>query len=184
MKYRVTALWLIFSLTLVGAFTYVGVLTANVGFPAHGKMLLGEKEWVKVASINKLSKARVDTGATTSSISAIDIEPIKKDGKKWVQFRFAHGGKKSEILRYPVARMVRVRQSSSKGVDVRYVVNLPITIGNVTQKTEFTLRDRQHLTYPVLLGRSFLVMTAWVDVSQKYVQPKPPLLPQSTEITK
>ncbi len=73
----------------------------------------------------------------------------------------------------PVKRIVRIIQSSVDGYDRRYVVEMPITIGDVTEETEFTLRDRQHLIYPVLLGRSYLRDTALVDVSRRYVQPKP-----------
>ncbi|WP_228012673.1 RimK/LysX family protein, partial [Vibrio sp. OPT18] len=39
-------------------------------------------------------------------------------------------------------------------------------------KTEFTLADRTHLSFPLLLGRSFFRDVAVVDVSQKYVQKK------------
>ncbi|MBV7296492.1 ATP-dependent zinc protease [Enterovibrio sp. NIFS-20-8] len=138
-----------------------------------GKLMMGEKEWVKVDGINIVLKARVDTGATTSSISAVDIEPFDRNGKKWVRFRLAHDGKKSEVMERPVKRIVRIIQSSVEGYDRRYVVEMPITIGDVTEETEFTLRDRQHLIYPVLLGRSYLRDTALVDVSRRYVQPKP-----------
>lgn len=156
--------------------TYVSTSTLCDGFPLQGKVLLGAKEWVKVDSLNKVHKARIDTGATTSSISAIDILPVEKGAEKWVQFRFSHAGKQSEIFMYPIERMVRIKQSTSKGYDLRYVVKLPITIGNVTEMTQFTLRDRQHLKFPVLLGRSFLEKRAWVDVSQEFVQPKPSLI--------
>jgi hypothetical protein len=47
-----------------------------------------------------------------------------------------------------------------------------IQIGDLKEKTEFTLADRTHLTYPLLLGRSFFKDVAVVDVSRKFVQPK------------
>ncbi|PKF50421.1 hypothetical protein AT251_11630 [Enterovibrio nigricans] len=134
---------------------------------------MGEKEWVKVDTVGVTLKARVDTGATTSSISAIDIQSFKKEGKKWVKFRLAHDGRESREIERPVVRIVRIIQSSAEGYDRRYVVELPITIGDVTETTQFTLRDRQHLIFPVLLGRSYLKGIAMVDVSRKYVQPKP-----------
>ncbi len=140
---------------------------------SDGKLLLGEKEWVKVDTIGVVAKARVDTGATTSSISAVDIKPFERDGKKWVKFRLAHDNKESDVLESRVVRTVRIIQSSAEGYDRRYVVALQITIGDVTEKTEFTLRDRHHLNFPVLLGRTYLKGTALVDVSRKFVQPKP-----------
>ena len=48
-----------------------------------------------------------------------------------------------------------------------------ITVGDHKEKTEFTLADRGHMTFPILLGRSFFRDIAVVDVSKKYVQDKP-----------
>ena len=135
------------------------------------KRIFGEQEWVKLSPIPHPLKARIDSGANTSSISATDIESFEKEGEKWVQFRIEHGKNKSEILSHPVERIVRIRQSTSKKLDTRYVVKLPITVGDLTQLSEFTLRDRRHLTFPVLIGRSYLEEKALVDVSQTYLQP-------------
>ncbi|WP_264769115.1 RimK/LysX family protein [Klebsiella pneumoniae] len=38
-----------------------------------------------------------------------------------------------------------------------------IQIGDLKEQTEFTLTDRTHLTYPLLLGRSFFKDVAVVD---------------------
>ncbi|CZF82282.1 hypothetical protein GCE9029_03135 [Grimontia celer] len=143
-----------------------------------GKLMMGEKEWVRVDDINVIAKARVDTGATTSSISAIDIKAFERNGEEWVSFRLAHDEKESDLMELPVVRTVRIIQSSAEGYDRRYVVEMPITIGDVTESTEFTLRDRHHLNFPVLLGRTYLKDTAVVDVSRQYVQPKPGKLDQ------
>ncbi|WP_051563758.1 ATP-dependent zinc protease family protein [Enterovibrio calviensis] len=145
----------------------------------NGKMIMGEKEWVRVDELGVVAMARVDTGATTSSISAIDIESFERDGDKWVKFRLAHNEGQSALIEKAVERTVRIIQSSSEGYERRYVVNLPITIGDTTMDTEFTLRDRNHLNFPVLLGRTYLKHTALVDVSRKYVQPKPETKPET-----
>ncbi|WP_407333700.1 ATP-dependent zinc protease [Enterovibrio sp. 27052020O] len=155
-----------------------GIAVADITPPtyehaANGKMIMGEKEWVRVDDFDVVAIARVDTGATTSSISAIDIQSFERDGKKWVKFRLAHDDRQSDLIERPVVRTVKIIQSSSEGYERRYVVDLPITIGDMTVSTEFTLRDRKHLNFPVLLGRTYLKDTALVDVSRKYIQPKP-----------
>ncbi|MDP2572343.1 hypothetical protein CW749_24270 [Vibrio sp. vnigr-6D03] len=137
-----------------------------------GKLVLGEKEWVHIAGLGESYKARVDTGATTSSISAVDIETFDKDGQDFVRFRIAHEGEKSPVLTLPVQRWVRIKQSSQDSYQRRAVVEGDIQIGDLKTKTEFTLADRSHLTFPVLLGRSFFRDVAVVDVSKKYVQKK------------
>ncbi len=138
-----------------------------------GKLILGEQEYVRLMDMKVTTKARVDTGATTSSLSAVDIVPFERDGKDWVKFKVKHDGVESKEVSMPVDRWVKVKQSSSEESDKRPVVVSVIKIGDMTSKTEFTLADRTHLKYPVLLGRSFFRDVAIVDVSRKYVQPKP-----------
>lgn len=139
---------------------------------SDGKLILGEKEWVYVPGLEQNFRARVDTGATTSSISAVDIQPFERDGKDWVKFKIEHEGVKSKEIALPVQRWVKIRQSSADGSHERAVVNAWIQIGDLKEQTEFTLADRTHLTFPLLLGRSFFKDVAVVDVSQQYVQDK------------
>lgn len=139
---------------------------------ADGKLILGEEEWVFVPGLKEAFKARVDTGATTSSISATDIVPFERDGKDWVKFKIEHDGIKSQEVSLPVERWVKIKQSSAEGTQRRAVIVANIQIGDLKDKTEFTLADRTHLKYPLLLGRSFFRDVAVVDVSKKYVQDK------------
>ena len=139
---------------------------------ADGKLILGEEEWVFVPGLKETFKARVDTGATTSSISAVDIIPFERDGKDWVKFKIEHDGIKSKELSLPVERWVNIKQSSADGSQKRAVIQAWIQLGDLKEKTEFTLADRTHLSFPLLLGRSFFRDIAVVDVGQKYVQDK------------
>jgi len=139
---------------------------------ADGKLMLGEEEWLYIKAINHNVKARIDTGATTSSISAIDIEMFERDGKDWVKFKLAHGGEETKEFESPVSRVVTIRQSSTEERTERPVINVWVQLGELKTKTEFTLNDRTHMTYPVLLGRTFFRDVAVVDVGRKYIQPK------------
>lgn len=139
---------------------------------ADGKLILGEEEWVYFPGLKESFKARIDTGATTSSISATDIVQFERDGRDWVKFKISHGDLKSAEINLPVERWVKIRQSSSEEGDKRAIVVAWIEIGNLKDRTEFTLADRSHLSYPVLIGRSLFRDMAVVDVSKKFVQPK------------
>ncbi|MDD9156824.1 RimK/LysX family protein [Aliivibrio sp. S4TY2] len=139
---------------------------------ADGKLILGEEEWMYIKAINHNAKARIDTGATTSSISAIDIEMFERDGKDWVKFKLAHNDKETKEFESPVVRIVTIRQSSTEERTDRPVIDAWVQIGDLKTKTEFTLNDRTHMTFPVLLGRTFFRDVAVVDVSKKFVQPK------------
>ena len=106
-------------------------------------------------------------------MSAIDVVPFERDGKDWVQFKIDINGKASKEFKLPVERWAKVRQSSSEDVDKRPVVVAYIQVGDLKEQTEFTLTERGHMKFPILLGRSFFRDVAVVDVSKKYVQSKP-----------
>ncbi|MCW8332598.1 ATP-dependent zinc protease family protein [Vibrio paucivorans] len=137
-----------------------------------GKLILGEEEWVFIPGLKQSFKARIDTGATTSSISATEIVPFERDGKDWVKFKIDHDGKQSKEIALPVQRWVKIKQANSDESDKRPVIIAWVQVGDLKEKTEFTLADRTHLTYPLLMGRSFFNDVAVVDVSKKFVQPK------------
>ncbi|WPC76029.1 ATP-dependent zinc protease family protein [Vibrio porteresiae] len=139
---------------------------------SDGKLILGSKEWIYVPSLKDNFNTRIDTGAATSSISAIDVTPFERDGKDWVKFKIEHDGIKSEEVSLPVERWVRIRQASDEKGQRRPVVMMWVEVGDLKEQTEFTLADRTHLTYPLLLGRSFFKDIAVVDVSRTYIQGK------------
>jgi hypothetical protein len=138
------------------------------------KTVLGQTEWIYITKAKENFKARIDTGAETSSINAIDIQEFERDGKNWVKFNITHDSDGHPIwIEAPVVRFVRILQSSEGGkYDRRPVVELHVRIGGVAHKSEFTLTDRQHMDFPVLIGRSFIQDVIVVDVSQDYIHPK------------
>ncbi len=139
---------------------------------ADGKLILGQNEWVYFPGLEDSFKARIDSGATTSSVSAVDIVPFERDGNDWVKFKILHDGINSDEIALPVQRWAKIKQSNNDNAEKRAVVLAWIQVGDVKEKTEFTLTDRTHLEFPILLGRSFFKDIAIVDVSQKYVQDK------------
>lgn len=139
---------------------------------ADGKLILGQKEWVHIEGLDVNVVARIDTGATTSSVSAIDIVAFERDGKKWVKFKLAHDERESKEIELPVVSIKSIRQSGSDQTFERYVIEGWIKVGDLKVKTPFTLADRTHMDYGLLLGRSFFRDVAIVDVSREFVQPK------------
>ncbi len=136
-----------------------------------GLTILGEAELVHIEGVKQELNARVDTGATTSSLSASNIEEFERNGKKWVRF-IVNTNNEENLIEAPIDNFVKVKQSSSAVPQTRIVVKLWLKLGDIRQNTEFTLANRSHMTYPVLLGRTFLKDNAIVDVSKKYTQNK------------
>ncbi|WP_070967617.1 ATP-dependent zinc protease family protein [Vibrio sonorensis] len=135
-------------------------------------VVLGEIEKVSIDSINQTFDARVDTGAATSSLNAIDIEHFERNGKKWVRFHLSDGASTSDDSNWieaPIVRFVKIRQSTNDEGERRAVVELWVKVGSIHEKAQFTLADRSQMSHPVLLGREFIRDIAVVDVSRKYI---------------
>ncbi|MEX1201406.1 MAG: ATP-dependent zinc protease [Methylophaga sp.] len=139
------------------------------------KIILGRTEWLWLEAVNRVFRARVDSGATTSSLSAHHIVEFERDGKKWIRFNMVPDDDVDDSyeVEAPLVRFARIRQASSEDIDRRPVVALTIKIGEFTDTAEFTLTDRSSMTYPILLGREFLRDIALIDVAKSYHQPKP-----------
>jgi len=145
--------------------------------------IVGWVEFVTIEQHGIVAKAKLDSGAKTSSLHAEDIEYFTRDGQQWVRFEFEkkarppkHGmpgvPRQKKVVEAPVKRMVRIKQHTVDFVK-RPVVELDVKIGDKTYTTEFTLTDRDAFIYPVLLGRRFLESGLIVDSSQIHVTGAP-----------
>lgn len=130
--------------------------------------LIGEAEYVYIDALQKRFKARIDTGATTSSLNAQNIQYFERDSKEWIRFTIPlSNGTNSVIIERPIKRHVSIKGDAKN--KRRPVIDLYIHMGVLRGKTEFTLADRSEYEFPILIGRSFLRGAAVVDVSQKYI---------------
>jgi len=109
-------------------------------------------------------KAKVDTGARTSSIDVKNLKLIKRNDTYILTCRLID--KKHPILEFPDFA-TRAVKSSNGSVETRYVIKLTVMLYGKKYKSEFTLANRKSMTYPVLLGKRLLNGRFLVDVSQK-----------------
>lgn len=134
--------------------------------------IVGEVEKVHLSPLDLVFNARVDTGATTSSLDARNIQRFERDGRRWVRFDTIHPETGEELtFERPVVRRVRISQSITEESERRHVVELHFTLGDISHTAEFTLTDRSHLEFPVLIGRNILRDQMIVDVSKQYIAP-------------
>ncbi|QTF94366.1 ATP-dependent zinc protease [Halomonas sp. BM-2019] len=132
--------------------------------------------WVERATIEPWGvavKAKLDSGALTSSLDAREIESLERDGEEWVSFRLkledsASGEVFSETLELPVYRDLRVRGAG--GRDERPVVLMRICMGDTVYEEQFSLRDRGEMLYPLLLGRRTISHLGLLDVRDTFLQ--------------
>lgn len=134
------------------------------------RSLLGWIEWVVLKPQNLRLKARLDTGAKTSSLHAVDVEAFERDGEDWVRFEVPLESHKEDyegelptlVYERPVADTVLIKRKDAH-VQRRYVVEMEFCIDGREHEAEFSLTDRGNFNYPVLLGRRFLGDVTLVD---------------------
>jgi hypothetical protein len=134
-----------------------------------GKLVVGELEMVTVSPPGQSYRARIDTGATGSSIHATNIIQFERDGERWVRFDITATGGEKVTLERRIVRRIRVRQAELEEFERRVVVLMTVTLGPLTQQLEMSLTDRSAMEFSVLIGRNFLRNTAIVDVSRQMI---------------
>ena len=99
-------------------------------------------------------KAKMDTGATMTSIHAVDIGRYTKKGETWVRFTVKAGGR-SVVFRRRLVRTVRIRRAGTATVE-RPVVRMGICIAGYYRFALVNLMDRSGMGFPLLVGRRFM----------------------------
>ena len=146
-----------------------------VGFslPGHAqllkeKVLIGRVEWVALPELKIKHKARIDTGAKTTSMHAMNIEEVQQRGELFVKFQTVDSeGKTVELVR-KVDTTQRVSNTSGF-VSRRYVIKEKIRMGTIEREVLINLNDRSKMEYKFLIGRNVLLGRFIVDVARSHV---------------
>lgn len=135
------------------------------------KMIVGSEEWCGLPSLGiPAIKARVDSGAKTSSLHAFNMQTFTRNGRVWVGFE-VHPVQNSRrvIVRCEAPIVDRRSVKSSSGVsDTRFVIRVPIRIGSESWDVEVTLANRDSMGYRMLLGREAMVDRMLVDPAASF----------------
>lgn len=143
--------------------------------------LYGRYEWVGLPELDRTLKAKMDTGAFTSSLSAKDIQRFERDGEQWVRFRLATKDGDDAVFEHKLARLSKIKNrvedeedDAQPSLSERPVILLSVCLGGDQQLIEVNLTDRSNFTYPFLMGakglRKFHVA---VDPSERLAAGKP-----------
>ncbi len=123
------------------------------------ELVLGWREWVGLPDWGiSAIKAKVDTGARTSSLHALDAEPFALKGAPFVRFLLLPVQRSLAMTQEIVAPVVdrrRVKSSTGQAQD-RIVIRLALQLGPRLVETEATLANRRDMKFRMLLGRNSL----------------------------
>lgn len=155
-------------------------MTQNPPRRSNGRahiLVLGWREWVSLPTLGiDWLKAKIDTGARTSSLHAHDLELFTRDQLNWARFSI-HPWQRSSVdqvvAELPLLDQRRVIPSSGSG-ELRPVVALPIRLGSQTITAELTLTRRDSMGFRMLIGRQALRGNFVVDPGRSYAGGRPP----------
>ncbi|MBX9850166.1 MAG: RimK/LysX family protein [Cytophagaceae bacterium] len=129
------------------------------------KIIIGRRDRIDLPDLGITNiKAKIDTGAFTSSLHSSEVKLIKGKPDK---LSFTLVGHEEENKEYVTEDFSERNIKNSFGqVERRFVIKTTVQIFNKVILTEFSLSDRSLMKYPVLLGRKFLRDHFSVDVSK------------------
>ncbi|NZA27513.1 ATP-dependent zinc protease [Luteimonas sp. SJ-92] len=137
---------------------------------AQVKDIFGWVEWVEIGQDRIRLKAKLDTGATTSSLTADDIRVFRRGDRRYVRFDVRNERRNiDETIEARLVRRVRIRKHDGT-TERRPVVRLGMCLGDTYREQEFTLVDRSAFLYPVLVGRNYMRDHVLVDSGETFTR--------------
>ena len=142
----------------------------------QNKVIVGSEEWCSLPELGiPTIKSRVDSGAKTSALHALNIAPFIKDETNWVKFDINPIQNNTKTLIHCEARLIdkRIVKSSSGFREQRYVIQTILEIGEKKWPIEMTLTNRDSMGFRMLLGREAMSGRVLVDPEEKYLLGQP-----------
>ena len=143
--------------------------------PTPLRILIGWREWVALPDIHlPVVKAKLDTGAKTSSLHAFDIEPFFDRGRLKVSFRVHPLNGHPDVYVQCTADVVDYRFVSDSGGhrEKRYVILTHLQIGDLNFPIEVTLANRESMSHKMLIGRTAMKQLM-IDPARAFLLGKP-----------
>jgi len=135
---------------------------------------LGWEEWVSLPTLGLPAiKAKIDTGARTSALHAVAVEPFGSERNPQVRFIMHPNPDDPSIEVICSAKVIdrRLVSSSNGERESRFVIEAPMTINGETWPIHITLTNRETMGYRMLLGRSAITEYMHIVPSASFLQP-------------
>ncbi len=138
--------------------------------------VIGWREWVTIEHFCDVPvKAKVDTGARTSSLHAFDLEVVTTaNGASIATFEIHPLQRSTDSMQVVKAQVVEFREirSSTGHAEHRPVIRSSISVGQHKFDIDITLTSRDEMGFRMLLGRSAVRNRFLVDPGRSYQQGK------------
>jgi hypothetical protein len=137
--------------------------------------IMGWREWIALPNLNiPIIKAKIDTGARTSSLHAFRVKTYSERGAPMVQFCIHPLQRRRDIVVESHAPVVDYRVVSDSGGhrERRLVIVTPLLVGGIELPIEITLANRESMVFRFLLGRT-AISPFLLDSSKSFLLGRP-----------
>jgi len=132
---------------------------------------VGWREWLGLPDLGiPRIKAKIDTGAQTSSLHAVDVETFNREGCAFVRFTTMPLQKRADPIQCeaPVLELRHVRTSDGQS-GKRPVITTTVRLFGESWPVEVTLADRTRMGFRMLLGRRAFQNRFLVHAGQSFL---------------
>jgi hypothetical protein len=140
-------------------------------FPSP-RIMLGWREWLALPQLGIAGiRAKVDTGARSSSLHVREQQLFERDGRKMVRFLLEHGVDDA-LHGYLEAEVIDQRDVTDSGGhrETRAFVRTRLQLsGGIGWPIEINLTERRNMAFPMLLGRSAIRRRCLVDPARSWL---------------
>ncbi|MBK1654767.1 ATP-dependent zinc protease family protein [Allochromatium vinosum] len=135
-------------------------------------LILGWREWLALPELGLPAiKAKVDTGARTSTLHAFYVDTFRRDGRLYARFGVHPLQQRADLVIHGEAPVIDRRQVSDSGGhrEERYVIETRLALAGQTWPIELTLTNRETMLFRMLLGRTAINGRALVDPEKSFL---------------
>lgn len=142
----------------------------------YNKLVLGWREWVILPELGITRiKAKVDTGARTSTLHTFYVQRFIDAGVKRVRFGVHPLQRHTNVERHCVADLSDEREVTDSGGhrELRVFIRVRMIIGAQQFPIQVSLTDRDTMRFRMLLGRTAMRGRFLVDPKRSFVAGEP-----------
>lgn len=140
------------------------------------KFVLGWREWVGLPQLGiARMKAKIDTGARSSTLHAFYVHTFYEGGRRRVRFGVHPHQARTDIERHCVEDVLDEREVTDSGGhgEMRVFIRTPLIVGGRRYLIQVTLTDRDTMRFRMLLGRTALRGRFLVDPKRSFAAGEP-----------
>jgi hypothetical protein len=141
-------------------------------------IMVGWRERLALPQLGiSMLKAKLDTGARSSSLHVDTLESFQRDGVTWLRFTMHTSRRQPADVCCEVPALDRRTVTDTGGRRTeRWFIRSQVQLAGQCFSVDINLTDRRHMLFPLLLGRSALTGRFAVDPARSYTQSRPQLL--------